>query len=146
MSTLSLIDVDQSDRLAKRFARLASIYFDKPDEARGAAARIPLENLFRILQMLKYDAFSDEPRSGILDLQGLSPQGVSTVPEDHWHDRIKKALNDSIDAAFSGTNKNEAIDQIQSVLRWLATTKDLPPDEIRAKAKNFFERLDAALN
>lgn len=145
MSTLSLIDVNQSDRLARRFACLAATYFDKPDEAKAPAARIPLENLFRILQMLRYDSFSDEPRSGILDLQGLSPQSPWTVTEDHWHDKIKKALNDSLNAVFSGVDRDEAIDQIQSVLRWLATREVAPPAEVLAKAKQFFERLDGAL-
>lgn len=146
MSTLSLIDIDQSEQLAKRFAHLASTYFDKPDEAKKPAAGIPLENLFRILQMLRYDAFSDEPRSGILDLRSLTPQNLPEVTEDHWHERIKRALSDSIDTAFSGTDRDDAIDQIQAVLRWLATTENVPTEEIRAKAKQFFERLDAALN
>jgi hypothetical protein len=146
VSTLSLIEVDQSDRLAKRFAHLASTYFDRPEEAKAPAARIPLENLFRILQMLRYDAFSDEPRSGVLDLRSLNTQALPSVVEGQWHDRIKKALNESIDVAFSGTAKEAAIDQIQSVLRWLATTENAPSAEIRAKAKQFFERLDAFLN
>jgi hypothetical protein len=71
VSTISLHHQDFSDALYRRFAMLASAYFDQPAEAKKPGAAVPLENLFRLLQMYKYNAFADERRSGVLALGGI---------------------------------------------------------------------------
>ena len=143
MTTLSLLATDRSDQLAKRFALVASQYFDQPAQARTPAARVPLENLFRILQMLRYDAFSDERRAGILDVKGV---GQSWLPaEDLWHKHIEHALSSALTQVFANTPKAEAIQQVQSALTWLATDQDPPPNDVRLRAKTFLERFNAAL-
>ena len=145
MSTISLIESDQSDRLAKRFADLASSYFDNREEARSPAATVPLENLFRILQMFRYNAFSDEPRSGILELEGFGDRGSYASTDEIWHKKIENALSDALGSVFAGTPKATAVEEIQRTLTWLATDIDAPALDAQARSKAFLERFVAAL-
>ena len=145
MSTISLIDIAQSDGLARRFADLAAGYFDEPNEARTAAAKIPLENLFRMLQMFRYDAFSDEPRSGILELQGFGDQTYIVKSEELWHSKLQAAIGTALGEVFAGVPREEAVAQLQSTLTWLATKEDPLPAEDRMRSKAFMERFRVAL-
>lgn len=145
MSTVSFLQADRSDLLAKRFAYLASTYFDHPEDAREPAAKIPLENLFRMLQMFRYDAFSDEPRSGVLELRGLDQHCNLTGSDQLWHQQIESALKTALAEAFGNTPKGEAIENVQSVLAWLAVDGPAPSDDVRTRSRKFLERFLAAL-
>src|SRR5687768_1206937 len=50
MSIISATRSDRSALNAKRFAALASVYLDNPADALEDVARVPLENLFRLLE------------------------------------------------------------------------------------------------
>jgi hypothetical protein len=141
---LSVLERDRSDELAKRFAVVASTYFDQPAQARTPAARVPLENLFRILQMLRYDAFSDDRRSGVLELEGFGELGSSAL-DDSWHKRIEQALRTALVEVFANTPKENAVSQVQTVLTWLATNEGSPPIDVRTRSRTFLERFVAAL-
>ena len=146
MSTVSFLQTDQSNLLAKRFAYLASSYFDRPDDAKAPAAKIPLENLFRLLQMYRYGAFSDEPRCGVLDLREFDELAPVMAPDELWHQKIEEALAQALAGAFGGTPKDQAIQEIQSALAWLATDADAPSVEVRARSKDFLDRFIATLD
>lgn len=145
MSTISLHQPDHSDALCRRFAFLASSYFEAPDKARVPAAKVPLENLFRLLQMYRYSAFSDERRSGVLALQSSDSYLHTRADEENWHKRIESAMGNALSATFGSTPKDLAIEQIQSSLRWLATAADTPSADIRTRSKAFLDRLTASL-
>jgi hypothetical protein len=144
MSVAHLLQPDQSGPLAKRFAHLASGYFDQIEAARKPDAKIPLENLFRLLEMLKYEAFSDEPSGGIVNLDHeevpLELQGRGA-----WHTEIRQALADAIEASFVGIPKEKAIGEVQGVLRWLAYDKDAPRAESLATTRDFLRRFEQLL-
>lgn len=145
MSTISLRHRDQSDVLCRRFAHLASTYLDMPEQARKAEAQVPLENLFRLLQMFRYEAFSDPARSGILALRSITPP-EPYVAEKPWHTEIEAALNAALIEVFGpNVSKDAAIDQIQTSLRWLATSGEPPPDDVRDRSKAFMSKLISAL-
>ena len=145
MSTMSLSDFEPSDGLAKRFAALATSYLDEPAAARTAAAKIPLENLFRMLQMYRYDAFSDEARGGVLALESFGRIGTYVATSAPWHEKIKAAMSTAITESFNGDPLEQAIGQIQATLTWLATDTNPPTNEIRAQSKTFLERFRLAL-
>jgi hypothetical protein len=145
VSTTSFPDLEQSDGLARRFAFLAARYFDEPSEARTPAAKIPLENLFRMLQMFRYDAFSDEPRGGILELEGFGDPSRTEQHEEGWHLKMQAAIATALAEIFGGASKEDAVTQVQSSLSWLATSNDPPPQEVRDRTKAFLERFRAAL-
>lgn len=146
MSTISLHHKDRSDLLCKRFAHLASSYFDTPELARESEALIPLENLFRVLQMFRYEAFSDPRRSGILALRGFG-QPELFVTEESWHEKIEASLRQALNDVFGASaSKDDAVGEIQSALRWLATNHEPPTPEVRARTKAFLERFMAGLS
>jgi hypothetical protein len=145
MSTMSLLGLDHTDRLAKRFASLATQYLDTPNDAQTDAAKIPLENLFRLLQMYRYDAFSDEPRSGVLELRPLLDASDVFGREDNWHKQIGTALDVALNDVFKGAPREEAVSQVQSALCWLVTNANEPPQEVRERAKAFFARFATSL-
>lgn len=145
MSTISLSGLDQSDFLCKRFAYLASSYFDRPEEARTPGATVPLENLFRLLQMFRYKAFADERRSGILAIQAPVDQHTIGINGENWHTKIESALRGALNDTFAGIPDEQAIAEIQSALRWLATNSDHPTEPILDRSKSFLDQLTARL-
>lgn len=145
MSTMSLLGLDQSDRLAKRFASLASAYLEMPADAQTPAAKIPLENLFRLLQMFQYDAFSDEPRSGVLELTPLRDHAEQLALETEWHRHIGAALEAAFGDVFHGASKDDAVGEVQSALTWLVTNTNEPSESVRNRAKAFFEKFATSL-
>jgi hypothetical protein len=145
MSTISLQPLEHSVLLCRRFATLASSYFDDPEQASAPAARVPLENLFRILQMFRYDAFSDERRSGVLAIGSAPEHPVLQLNDENWHTKIQSALGNALSNSFAGIPKEDAIHQIQTSLRWLATNEDAPPVGARSRSKSFLDHLTADL-
>lgn len=147
MSIISSQSGDKSNFLCKRFASLTSSYFEHPAEARTATARVPLENLFRVLEMYRNDTFSDESRKGVLALERRDSLPMSLTRDDSWHVQIKDAVHRSIVAAFGqNVSETDATQELQSALRWLAADGDLPnSDVVVPRAKNFFAELSVAL-
>lgn len=144
MSVAQLLQPDQSGPLAKRFAHLASSYFDQVEAARRPDARIPLENLFRLLEMYRYEAFSDEPSGGVVNL-GQREIPLEAQGRVAWHTEIRQALAEAITASFGEMPKDQAIGEVQAVLRWLAYDKDSPPAETLATTRNFLTRFEQLL-
>lgn len=139
MSILSVYETDKSDLLYKRFAFLASSYLDQPSEAKTPTAQIPLENLFRLLEMFRYDAFSDESRRGILAVGNINDHIVTSSVKDCWHTNVENALHNAMDSVFGQIPKEEAINELEQTLRWLAADGDIK-ETSRNKAKIFFTK------
>ena len=129
-----------SNRLARRFAHLTSTYLDHPDEAKTPAARVPIENVFRLLQMLRYNAFADERRSGVLELQSFGDRSEVPTFEDQWHDKIQAALEGALAYVFGATPPEQAFRELEASLTWLATNANEPTGEVRARTKSFLQR------
>lgn len=144
MSVAQLLQPDQSRPLAKRFAHLASGYFDQLEAARKPDAKIPLENLFRLLEMFRYDAFADEPSGGIVNLEHMEVP-LELQGREAWHIEIREALGNAIADSFGQIPKEKAIGEIQAVLRWLAYDKDSPPTETVRTTKHFLIRFEQLL-
>lgn len=139
MSIISAYESDKSDLLYKRFAFLASSYLDTPYKAAEQAAQVPLENLYRLLEMYKYDAFSDESRSGILAVENTNNFNTLPSSENSWHENIKKALNNAMHESFKGVEKNNAIEELEDNLRFLSKKTKIEPDSL-SRTKNFFSQ------
>lgn len=143
MSIMSAYRPDNSSAMYKRFAHLASTYVDQPEMGASPVAQIPLENLFRLFEMYRYDAFKDENRSGVLALRSFSDASLRRRPKP-WHTEIEAALNAAISTAFTGLSKEVAIDRIEEVLKQLTNKQNLDNDQ-QVHAKQFFESFGKAL-
>jgi len=135
MSIISVYETDNSDFMYKKFASLASSYLDEPETKRSDSANVPLENLFQLLEMYRYDAFSDESRSGVLALDD-----VNTRPsDDEWYTKIKTALEQAVVIAYGNVSKEKAVDELEETLRLIARNTNIQ-SAMQKKAKKFFEK------
>ena len=136
MSIMSAYELDDSDILYKQFAILANSYVDKlPEPNKLHIAQIPLENLYRLLEMYRYDAFADDNHSGVLDLDNVH----HLIDEDYpWHTDIKKALTSAFNHAF-GQNDSVAIDEMEDVLKQISLNHPVV-DIKKDNAKKFFNQ------
>jgi hypothetical protein len=146
MTIVSMLAEDKSDFLCKRYAAMASSYFDHPEAAGAPTAHVPLENLFRVLEMYRNDTFSDDSRKGVLALN--SPDGsVFEAPVvDSWQLNIKSALQHALGITFVDVPEDDAVKELQSSLRWLVIDGKTPGRvEATGRAKTFFAELSSAL-
>jgi len=140
MSIISVYEADKSDLMYKRFASLASSYLDMPENAKSSTAQIPLENLFRLLEMYKYDAFSDESRTGILAVKNNKDRIVMRSASIPWQTKVVEVLDSAISEIFKGTKKDEAVDDLEETLRLLSSSNEID-DGRKRRARGFFNKL-----
>lgn len=145
MSIISSYEVDNSPALARRFASLTRSYFENPSIAKDGCAQIPLENIYRILEMFRYGSFEDESRLGVLALQGLENKPEVPLSHSSWHAPIEVALEHAVTQAYGNVQKDEVINELEGSLRWLATGKDVPDEAILKRAREFFAVLEAQI-
>lgn len=144
MAIISTYDTDKSGTLAKRYAQLAAQYFDRPDDARSPAAQVPLENLFRILEMYRHDAFGDDHRQGVLSMISQTENYSMFPAENPWHSDIEQALGRAMHTTFGDTGKEDAVRSLQGSLRWLASSGMQGQGDVRT-ARQFFHEFSQAL-
>lgn len=122
MSLISGLQTDHSDALAKLFALKVIACLDDKAIARQNTSQIPYANVFRLLEMLKYDAFEDESRPGVLDLRDQPER--QRVQKAVWYAKIKPALHQALNSVFDlqTISSNEAINELETALKELATT------------------------
>ena len=138
MSITSSFRVDDSTALAKQFASMAAEYVDNPpDTETDPAALVPLENVFRLLEMLRYDAFADESREGVLAMntpEQLYQLRIETKP---WHEKIASALKFALSQTYSDLPKENAIEELQGGIRKLVQRHAIEGD-VATRTKKFF--------
>lgn len=127
MSIISSYEVDNSAAIAKRFVSLALEYIKNPSAAQESSAQVPPENIYRMLEMFRYESSEDEIR------RGSSP----------WHTPITAALEQAMRKVFRGVQRGEAITQLQDSLRCLAIGQAMPDTSLKL-ASEFFAALDEA--
>ncbi|MCU7805766.1 MAG: hypothetical protein KZQ92_01855 [Candidatus Thiodiazotropha sp. (ex Lucinoma borealis)] len=146
MSISSSFRVDDSTALAKQFASMAAGYFDNPPNTKAnPAALVPLENVFRLLEMFRYDAFADESREGVLAMDAPDQIYRLRAETKPWHEQIAQALQIALQQAYDANQQKEAaIDELQNGIRELVRSHH-PDDDVANRAKTFFTVLHAQL-
>jgi hypothetical protein len=145
MSITSSFRVDDSTALAKQFATMAAEYVDNPPNTEtDPATLVPLENVFRLLEMFRYDAFADESREGVLAMNAPDQLYRVRVETKPWHEQIAQALQAALLQAYAGQPKEAAIDELQDGIRFLVQRHPLDA-HVAGRAKTFFTALQAQL-
>ena len=144
MSISSTYEIDNSAALAKRFATLATGYIDNPAAATSTNAKVPLENLFRMLEMFRYNAFADESRRGVLAIGGINQRHTPRIQGPAWQLSILEALNEALKASFDAEQKDIAITKIQDGLRKLAKDGKLSREQSE-KVRTFLTTFETKL-
>lgn len=145
MSISSSFRVDDSTALAKQFASMTAGYFDNPPNTKAnPTALVPLENIFRLLEMFRYDAFADESREGVLAMDAPDMIYRLRVETKPWHNEIALALQIALQQAYVDKQKEAAIDELQNGIRQLV--KSHHPDKgVANRAKTFLSVLNEQL-
>jgi len=146
MTIVSIQSDDKSNFLCKRFAMLASSFFDDPKFTLTPTAQVPLENLFRVLEMFYNDSFSDENRRGVLALESPNSLAYSPIRDNSWHTEIESAVRASIAESFGQSfPEKDAARELQSTLRTLIVDGAARDQAASNRAKKFFVRLGNSL-
>lgn len=145
MSISSSFRVDDSTALAKQFASMTAGYIDNPPNTEAdPATLVPLENVFRLLEMFRYDAFADESHEGVLAMNAPDQMYSLRVETQPWHVQIAQALQTALLQAYEGQSKDEAIDELQDGIRELVKSHSLNVN-VAHRAKKFFTALQTQL-
>lgn len=139
MSIISIHSSDNSNSVAKEFASIVADYMDDNDNAAAQKSMVPLENLYRLLEMFRCDSYADEPRSGVLVLGDHEPKAALERKPGYWNDKITVALRGSLSEVYPGTPKDQALDQLQDCIRTVAKGLPLPQAQSQ-RAQVFFNR------
>jgi len=144
MSIMSVSRPDASTTMYKHFASLVSSYVDAPEDQSLADAVIPIESIYKLLEMYRYDAFKDETRRGALALRtGGALTRINKTPP--WHTDILTALNSAKENAFGGqVTTEQAVVELELVLKSIVS-KQAIEDAHKDHARNFFNRFGEAL-
>ena len=105
---------------------------------------MPLENVFRVLEMYRYDAFADEHRKGVLALEGHDVDVAEPRYEGPWHTNIKDALERAMTEVFGPSGKDVVVPKLQASLRSLVKGQPgaIPEAEM---CRTFFQRFSETL-
>lgn len=144
MSTMSVSRPDASTSMYKYFASLISNYVDTPVNASQPDAEIPIESIFKLLEMYRFNAFKDETRSGALALRAAGAlTKISKSPA--WHNHILDALHQAKQNTFGAQLSTEdAVLELEGVLKKLAK-KEVLNDAQKNHARSFFNNFGDAL-
>lgn len=144
MSIMSSYRPDNSSARYRRFAQLAYSCANEPKIAKKTDNQIPLESLFRLLEMYRFDAYKDEVYSGVLDLRSSKENSHHPLAKS-WHESIKVALDKAIQISFEGKSKEEAVKELETILYLMSNKKTLTTAQ-QTEAKVFFGSFSQALS
>lgn len=120
--------------LASRAATLLA------DPAHARADQISLQNIYRLLEMYRFDAFLDVTPKGVLELGEGTIGSEAAGPEG---DSLKQALDAASASAFPGVAKAQVVESLEGLISQIAT--GLGPEQgAILQAKRFFEELARA--
>jgi hypothetical protein len=143
MAIMSSYRPDNSSARYKRFAQMAYTCAIEPKSTKKYDNQIPLESLFRLLEMYRYNAFKDDAHSGVLALRSASEIRHHPVA-NAWHLSIKQALDETFNEVFEGKSKDEAVRELETILYLMSNRKQLTAEQ-KDQAADFFRLFSEAL-
>ena len=129
----NFVPLQSTDFACEILARRAAALLQNPSTANDEVA---LQNIYRLLEMYRYDEFVDVAPRGVLALE----QGSSMVDEsDVEADTLKRALDAAREEAYPGQTKASVVDALEGLVKAIAQQAGEMRDA--ASARNFFELL-----
>jgi hypothetical protein len=109
----------------------------------GESEQVALNNVFRLLQSFRKDAFFRREMSE--DTRAQSAAGKLTLrpPVERNVREVREALEQAVAIAFKAQSQDDAIEAVENVLRWIAYPKKSarPSDVDRERTVLFFREL-----
>lgn len=131
MTIHSLERTDDARVVSGLLARSVLSYLD--DSTGRDKTTLPLKNLFRLLEMYRYDEFSSyRPKQGVLQRQPYTLSRRTTQSCRSGLSSLGEALKAAHKEAFGNQERSEVVDTIERVLTALlgdnGEPTDTPPD------------------
>jgi len=122
-------------------------YIDNPPNTEAdPTALVPLENVFRLLEMFRYDAFVDERREGVLAMNSPDQVYRMRFETKPWYEQIVSALETALQQTYSSLKeKDAAIEELQEGIRELVKNHQLDA-EVAERARTFLGIFQAQLS
>jgi hypothetical protein len=133
---------ESSALLTRDFAIHAAHLFQDPQQA--GEDKVSLQNIYRLLELYRFDAFAGYVPRGILDVgMGHDPEGDDDAMVTEG-DALKTALDAAKARVFPQIEKQAVVEQLEQLVRALAG-RIVPNAADLQQAKRFFEELATAL-
>ncbi|WP_439401839.1 hypothetical protein ACNJYA_00645 [Bradyrhizobium sp. DASA03068] len=126
---------------ARLLASMALASIDNPSA--GESQEVALNNMYRLLQSFRKDAFFGQEISSGEQAQ-TDPNRLTLRPPIERNVReVREALDQATQTAFGGQPRDQAIETVENVLRAIAypTVAELPAPEVKARVVSFFQAL-----
>jgi hypothetical protein len=125
---------------ARLLANMALASINNP--RRGEPQEVALNNMYRLLQSFRKDAFFGHEAPADAPVEASEKLTLRPPIERNVRD-VRQALEGATAVAFEGRSKDDAIEVVESVLRWIAyprTSKE-PSTQDRARTVSFLREL-----
>jgi hypothetical protein len=109
----------------------------------GESQEVALNNMYRLLQSFRTDVFFGQ-EAPIGSRQTSAEKLTLRPPEEQNVRHVREALQRATEIAFVGTSKDEAMEAVEKVLRWIAyptKTSQAPSESDRSRTAAFFKEL-----
>ena len=125
---------------ARLLANMALASIDNP--RRGEPQEVALNNMYRLLQSFRKDAFFGQESSGERP-QNPTEKLTLRPPVERNVREVREALEQATRVAFEGRSKDEALEAVENVLRSVAYPRvsDPPSADDRQRVISFFRAL-----
>lgn len=130
---------ESSALLTREFAIHAAELLQDPQHA--GEDEVSLQNIYRLLEMYRFDAFVGYTPKGILDIRDIRRRSdVNAVAGGV----LKRALDEAKERVFPQVAKEAVVDLLERIVSALAGRTAHNPVEMQ-QARRFFEELATAL-
>jgi hypothetical protein len=125
---------------ARLLANMALDSINNP--RRGEPQEVALNNMYRLLQSFRKDAFFGREAPADAPVEASEKLTLRPPIERNVRD-VRQALEGATAVAFEGLSKDNAIEVVESVLRWIAypRTSIEPSAQDRARTVSFLREL-----
>lgn len=144
---MPIMSSTRPDSSSARYKRFAAIVTDLADDSTAIPAynQIPVEGLFRLMEMYRYDAFKDDTHSGVLAMSTTSSgRRHHQMSSKSWHLPIKEALDSTMKVVFADKPKEDAVYEVEIILFQMSENAPLTQEQ-QVQAKSFFSTFEKAL-
>lgn len=123
---------------ARLLAHMALASIDHPKL--GELEEVALNNMFRLLQSFRKDAFFGQEMPSRSSPQSVAERLTLRPPMERNVREVKEALAQAASIAFQGQPRDQAIEVVEQVLRWIAYPKRnaAPSGDDRSRTVRFF--------
>jgi hypothetical protein len=130
---------ESSARMTRDFAIHAAGLLDNPQAA--SDDEVSLQNIYRLLEMYRFDSFVAYSPKGILEGQDLRRQ---TDVNASAGTLLKRALDQAKERVFPALDRQHAVELLERTISAIAGSAPPNPAELQ-HTKRFFEELATAL-